>query len=73
MHWVRYLCITAHSCGMRCHQGQSFMEEKAENKRENGSIITSLESHESLVYFSLYPLKSPKISESAQNKKCLKA
>lgn len=24
------------------------MEEKAENKRENGNIITSLESHESL-------------------------
>lgn len=46
---------------------------KAENKRENGNSITSLESHESQVYFALSQLKSPKASECAQNKESLKA
>lgn len=45
---------------------------KAEKKRENSNIITSIENHESQAYFSLYQLKSPKASECAQNKESLK-
>lgn len=48
------------------------MEKKAENERENGKSITSLESHESQIYFTLSQLKSPKASGCAQNKERLK-
>lgn len=45
-----------------CHQGQSFMEEKAEKKpkTENGNNIISSPSQESQIYSRLCQVKSPK-------------
>jgi len=49
------------------------MEKISENRRENRNSITSLESHEFQIYFTLSHLKSPKASECAHNKESLKA